>query len=565
MQLKGIVNDRRAQTLAMLFILAFLVRYHFEAAGLFHTDSIIDARAAEDTLANGRLYYLQGNLGYPGESILMTAVYAVFKLFGAQNAESAVLFAGVLFGALCVPMVYLLVCKLFDSEYAGVYSALIMAFLPVQLSLSTFGKGHGMELFFLLLSAYAVVHAGERKDVSLKVLASCLLGFTMAIRQTSVLLFPAFLLLYWRGNPPVAFKTVKSQVKLLIKQTPKQAATDLAVLVIPAFAVFWLAFVPKMLEDPSYSVIGSIQSVGAETNAGFSLFSPVLKQSVIWATASVTPLGWALFALGLIIMWQKDRRAALALAAWFLFFFLYLGNIISTSPRFVIPALAVPVMLSAAALDWIGSKWGHIAAAIVLAVLVGWMMSNVYPVLEYRSKHCGPCEFSKKIGELTEPNAVIIAMDESQHYEYYAKRATMGHPSGSSLADPAKIKDSLDTIESLLRNGTPVYATTQGLSYDGLPENVLAYDPDTMTLGNTKTGKAYTNLRFDKDKRTLTDIQTQAVHPLAGIYSLELFNRFAVYPEMRMENEDWHHSDIEGYTYNATLYKIFLRGNFTAG
>jgi hypothetical protein len=544
---------------AVLFLLAFSVRYYFKAAGLFHTDSVIGARAAEDTLSTGRLQYLQGDLGYPGESVLNTLTYAVFNLFGATNAEYSTLFSGVLYGALCVPMIYFLSKKLFNSEHAAVYSALILTFLPVHLSLSTYGKGHGMELFFLLLSAYLAHTAGEVKTLKLKLLASMSLGFTMAIRQTTALFFPAFLLLYWRGNPPLEFKKRRGKAKVKLRHAYAEIALDLAVLIIPAFIVFILFFVPKMMYNPSYSLIEKIQSVSGETNRGFELFSPMLSLSLDWATLSLTWVGWILALAGLYFTWNEDKHTSIALALWFILFFMYLGNIISTSPRFVIPALAVPVMLSAAAIDKIRLKRDQTAAGVVLFILIAWMMYNIYPVIEYRRNYCGPCEFSKKIAEVTEPDAVVIAMDESQHYEYYSKRKTIGHPSGRDLANPYKIQESLDYIEGLLLNGTPVYATTQGLGYDILIQDFLAYRKEDMMLLNTQTGQLYSNLKLDIQSSQLYDLQTGVVLPLTGIWGLGLFNRFSVKPVLTVENEDWHHKSITKGVYTAVLYKISLR------
>ncbi|MFH1404199.1 MAG: glycosyltransferase family 39 protein [Candidatus Altiarchaeota archaeon] len=550
---------RELKIALVLFLIAFGVRYYFKSAGLWHTDSVIGARAAEDTLATGRLHYLQGELGYPGEAVLMTLTYAVFKLLGATSAESAVLFAGVLFGALCIPAAYLLARRLFNSDYAGIYAGLILTFLPVHLSLSTYGKGHGMELFFLLLSAYVVLEAGERKSLRLLALASCLLGFTMAIRQTSALLFPAFILLYAHGSMPVEVKKSRKKTKIMLSKTYGELLREILVLAVPAFIVFTLFFVPKMMDDPSFSLPGKMRSVGSETNRGFGLFTPNLTKSLDWATFSLTWIGWVLFLGGLYYLWVEDRHLCAALSLWFLAFFMYLGNLISTSPRFVIPALAVPVVMMSYSLDRIRLRYKDAAAGIVLFILVSLMMYNIYPIVEYRRSYCGPCEFAKRIREVTGEDSLIIAMDESQHYEYYARRNSTGHPSGNDLIYPDKIKAHLDYLEGVLRHGTSVYATTQGLGYDILIEDFLAYSKEDMMLKNTQTGKVYSNLRFDISRGELYDLRTKAVLPLTGMYGLELYDRFDVTPVFSMENEDWHHKGIERGVYRAVLYNISLR------
>ncbi|MFC2162080.1 glycosyltransferase family 39 protein [Candidatus Altiarchaeota archaeon] len=557
---KGSILERReTQVIIVLFLLAFLVRYHFMGAGLFHTDSVIGARAAEDTIATGRLHYLQGRLGYPGEAILNTLTFAVFRLFGAETAEYSTLFSGVLFGALCVPVIYLLTRKLFDSDNAGIYAALILTFFPIHLSLSTYGKGHGMELFFLLTAGYLALLAGQRKTLKLKILAACVLGFTLSIRQTSALVFPAFLLFYFRGDPPVLIKKKGGKTKFKLEKKTGELAKDLALLIIPVFIIFYAMFLPKMLDKPDFSLIETFQSVGAETNRGFGLFTPMLTLSLTWATVSVTELGWLAALSGIYLSWKKDKLTTIALVLWFLFLFFYLGNLISTSPRFVIPAMVIPIIFSSVSLDELRKKYGQQAVALVLIVLIIWMMRNIYDVIDYRSRYCGPCEFSKRIAEVTEPDSVIIAMDESQHYEYYSKRRAIGHPSGPDLAKPEKIKASLDLIDGLLRNGTGVYATTQGMGYDVVISDILAYNSEDMMLMNRLDGQVYANLRFDIQSRQLFDRRSGAVLPLTGMWGLGLYDRFTVLPVMQAENEDWHHKGLTAGKYTAVLYKITLR------
>ena len=152
-----------------------------------------------------------------------------------------------------------------------------------------------------------------------------------------------------------------------------------------------------------------------------------------------------------------------------------------------------------------------------------------------------------------------MAMDESQHYEYYAGTTSIGHPGGKDILDPMKVQASLDFIDGLLRNDTPVYATTQGLGYDVLVEGLLGYDSGQMLLKNMITGRVFKNLKFDPQRRELYDMNSNTVLPLTGLYGLELFNRFSVKPVFALESEDWHHKGITSGRYTAVLYKISLR------
>ncbi len=367
------------------------------------------------------------------------------------------------------------------------------------------------------------------------------------------------MLLYWHFNNPISFKKVRKKTKVKLLHSYETIFVDLLVLAIPALIIFTVFFVPKMIYEPGFSLIGNIQSVSEETNRGFSFFSDMLVLSFTWATFSLTWLGWILSLVGLGLLFKDKKLVAIALLAWFFFFFMYLGNIISTSPRFVIPALVAPVMLSAFALDQIRLRYDVASVGIILFIIIVWMMTNIYPVIDYRRGYCGPCEFSKKIGATVGPNARVMAMDESQHYEYYAGTTSIGHPGGKDILDPMKVQASLDFIDGLLRNDTPVYATTQGLGYDVLVEGLLGYDSGQMLLKNMITGRVFKNLKFDPQRRELYDMNSNTVLPLTGLYGLELFNRFSVKPVFALESEDWHHKGITSGRYTAVLYKISLR------
>ena len=554
--------DRQDAFLALLlFALAFGVRFHFRSAGLFHLDAVLDAVAAESALKDGRLHYLQG-LGYPGESLLMTLTYAAFRLFGATSAGPAVIFASVLFGALGVPMLYLLARRLFDSRRTATYAAALLAFLPVHLSLSTFGKGHGMELFFLLLSAYLAVLAGERQTSATKLAAGVTLGFAMAIRHTSALILPAYLLLFWWASRPASRERWKGGREFLPERSRAGMVRDAALLVVPAFAVFLLSFLPRMFYDHSYSLLDSVRGNIGEAAPGLGMLWPLLEKSISWATVSLTPLGWLLAAAGAIVLWRRDRLLATALLAWFAIFFVFLSDVSILSPRFVIPALAVPVMLAAVAVESIGGP-GRFGArqAGAMAVLIGlcaWMMANIYPVLEYRRHHCGPCDFARAAGRAIEPTAAILATDDGFHDGYYARRRVLERPMDLELLQEGKLAASLAQIDSLLRAGTAVYVTTLGLGYDlPLP---LKFDPTTLVIESAAEGKVYAHLRFDAPRKAIYDAETGVRFFEAGLYAIELLDRFRLEPVLQAENEDWHHSCVENVLYTSTLYRIRRRG-----
>ena len=147
-----------------LFILAAAIRFIYLNAGLWYTDAVIAAQKAEATFSawtsgNFTVFYMHG-VGYPGNVITIAIIYGIFKLIGgAVNAEFATLFSSLFFGSLTVGLLYLLVKKFSDSFFAAISAALVLNFLPVYLSTSTFGMSHQIASFFIVLSFYLALFA----------------------------------------------------------------------------------------------------------------------------------------------------------------------------------------------------------------------------------------------------------------------------------------------------------------------------------------------------------------------------------------------------------------------
>ena len=550
----------------VLFLAAFVLMFYFRSAGLWHTDSVLEAEAAEITFHTGRLHYLMG-LGYPGEAVLQTVMFAVFHvLFGMPNAEFSATFTSILFGALGVGMIYLLAKKISGSRMVGIYSAAVLCVLPVYLSLSTYAKNQTPESFFMMTAVYAAILAAEKRAWQHKVLAGLLLGWTMGLRQTSGLILPVMLLFYWRGSPPVKFVKQKDVVKMRITQKPLEFILDLAYFIIPAFAVFVGLFVPQMIYTPGYSLIESIKYFSQEASTGYGLnpFTPLLAMSFTWATTSMTYLGWILLAVGVYAMYQgRDSYLTSILMAWFLLFFFVLSNTAMVSPRFLIPAFIPALMLIGYALDYISSKVHAYASYAILLALMYLMFTTILPVLEYRHAHCGPCEFARKISETVPPDAVVIGMDEGPHYRYYGNitRATYGAPSNG---DDKMLEMIIGVYGQFLANGTPMYVTTQGMGYD--PSAGLQYNQQTQRITYPARNIEYRNLQYDPQKQLFYDTRygiTLPGPPYVGKFWVTVFNKFRVTPILQMEDEDWHHSDLELAKYGAILYKIELGANST--
>ena len=541
----------------LLFALALAVRVYFTPAGLLHTDSAIAVEEAERTVLTGRLHYLQGILGYPGFAVVNSLIFwAYHTLTGASSAEGVLIFSSAFFGSLGVALTYLLTLRLTGSRMAGVFAAVILCFLPLHLSLSTYVKDQVLGTCVLLILSLTAIEAGKSGKLRLTIATGCLLGYAMAIRQQEILFLPIVFLFYYLDKPLFEAKKVKGRLKFSLKASPYSVLYDGAVVVFCAAAVFVLFFVPKMIEQPDFDLWKSLRQSSGESAAGFGLITPQLSVSLRWVTQMISGLGWLLLLSALYVNFTRNRRVWFALVAWTVLYFMFYGNLMGASPYFFFNAFPPAAMLMGWGLEYAYVKWGKISL-IVPALLVILMLSSILPVLEYRKAHCGPCEFAKRMGATTSRNSVVIGMDETRHYEYYARvDRAIGHPNALQADEMGK---HLEYLRGEMRNGTGVYITTAGLSYDFLPQGMFGYNQAKKTLVNLQTKQTYDNLLFDPQSQAVFDNETQTRLYPQGAYGLQLFNTFKATPLYTMESEDWHHKDLELGIYDATLYKLTER------
>jgi|GEM_PF-7053179 len=548
-------------TLIALFIVSLLVRLYFWPAGLFHTDSVITAMEAERSVNTGQLKYLQGPLGYPGYALVTSTVWLVWStLTGAVSSEWILILFSIVSGSIAVVIMHEMARKFTGSSRVALYSALALSFMPIHLSLSTYVKDQVFGACFMMASLMLAYDAGKKRDMKSKLIAAAVMGYTIAIRQQEFMLLPAFLLIYFLADPFIELKKNKDAVKMKVIRPIQDAIRDATILIVPSPLIFVAAFIPRWTYEPEYDLVGSFLQGGGQQVNGFSLFSPLLTiYSIPWALITLTWLGAFLLAYGIIVGFSRNKGMAAAMCAWMFPYFFILGNFSQVSPYFIYPAFIPAAFFIGWGLSDLADKFGPNTSHILMAVLVIWMLLNIMPVLEHRKAYCGPCEFSKRIGQETPEGSWVSGMDETRHYEYYAKRISprRGRP---NLGDGDDVESYLDFFESTIRGGKKIYVTTMDLQSDMMPQGVFAPHPnDQSVIVNRVTGKPYVNLRLDPASNSLYDRQTGKRAFAQGWYSIELSNRFIIRPVFTMENEDWHHRTLELDKYNSTLFEIVPR------
>jgi hypothetical protein len=328
-------QDYRVWAVAAIFIVSLTVRLCFWPAGLFHTDSVIAAQAAEATVAEGRLHYLQGQMGYPGYSVFVSSVFYAWHLAsGAESAEWILVFSSVLLGSVLPVLVFILTMRLSGRYYAALYASAAFSLFPLSLSLSTYVKDQ-MLWGCLLVSAFIFAHsAGSGGLLRDKILSWAFFCAALITRQQAVLIAPAFLLVYAGRGLQVGFKGSRFTFRL-----GRGVIRDLAVCAAASGAVFLVAFAPKAASDPGFSVwddfvgnsVGKVLGIRplSQNFTGVSL--PWVVESM-GAPASLLAVFGAFYS-------RRGGIAWLSMLLWLVSTVFFIGHIHFISPYLLFDAL----------------------------------------------------------------------------------------------------------------------------------------------------------------------------------------------------------------------------------
>lgn len=161
-------------------------------------DSVALAMAVEKTCQTGILQ--PAVHGRYGAVIINSILYFPFHLF-EQNADFVTRFSSVLFHALSIVAFYYFIRNLFRDRIQAIFGALLLSFTPLYFNPNTYGKEHGMGLFFLLLS-FIALDAAMRKSSNLLTLFACAINvFSITVRESLIWTVPLFYL--FAVNPSV--------------------------------------------------------------------------------------------------------------------------------------------------------------------------------------------------------------------------------------------------------------------------------------------------------------------------------------------------------------------------
>ncbi len=481
---------KRICVLAVLFVFAFSVRLLYINKGPFHYDTLDLAQCAQKTLTTGILHYEHGT-GFPLTVLVAGFFIFLLKIFGATDPVFCVNVMSVFFGALGVLLLFFVVEKLLDFRRAMFASILLACFAP-HVAISTFGKSLTLSICLALASALFMLRYTSLRRMSDLFFAAFFLGFCVAARLSDALVVLPLAYLFFSAEG-VTNRSLKT----------------FAVFSGAAFLSAGLYYVPLLMDKGLSPFAGVLAK--HEQSAFLGIFSPAAQASWQWLAQSLTAEGLILVCAGLSYMLLKrELRSFLFLVAWFLVFQLFYGSVSSTGVRYLVIAWLPLVVAQGSFLgNFFGRRFYLSCCLTAILCLTSFLMYA--PVLEFRHRHALQSDFGRWVARKTEPDSVVLALDESIFIEHYAKRKTLKRPITCRREEVLDFfKDELDP---LLDEGRGVYVISTAFA---------AYDE-------------------------------------CGIFKQGLFSRYRLTALGSRINEDWHHALLNRTLIIERLYKIEKR------
>jgi len=405
--------------------------------GLFHYDAVYLARAVENSFRTGHLE--PAARGRYGSVLINSLIYLPFFILH-QDADFSIRLSSVIFHALSITMLFLFVYELFGDFIQALFSGLLFSFVPFYFSPNTYGKEHGMSVFFVLLSFYLLCRWQRERSYFLLGLSGFFLGFSISVKESVIMLVPLYFFLLFTFLP-------KDRVKTKV--------------FLAAFVPFFLVFLVLFFSYLKHEFFRELFIRDVFCSEFLGPCSYMLQKAFKDLTKSIPKLLFLFSVLGAILMVQRRRiPLVLFLCLWFMLIFFY-GNMASFAPRYLDVVVIPMLILAAYFLSRLYEKSKIISTALLIYFVSG-MLIFVYPTLSFRHRYNSEKQFALFVNQVTQKNALIITMDDAIFIEYYGKRKTLSHP----VNDRAKMHDFVRAVSVSLANNIPVYVTGSGFSYD---------------------------------------------------------------------------------------------------
>lgn len=418
----------------ILFIIPFLFSLVFLNEGLFHYDAIVLTEAVEKSYGTRTLQPAIN--GRYGTVILTSIIYFPFWLLG-HNADFATRLTSALFYAASIPAAYIFVNLLYKNKRIAIYAAILFAFHPIYLSPNTYGKEHGIALFFIFCSFAMLLYGLQKQRKNHLAISGILLALSHTIREATIFFIPFYIIL------------------LLFQPTKTPRAQRTLITLIPYLtltAVFTILYLAPIF----YKTISPTQAGTAYTLLRWDLFINTIK-TLIQATPKLS-LVFATIALFRFASWPTSFISLLSITS-----LIFFGTISTFAPRYLdITAFAISTLTGAG----LAKIQFRTIAHLFFLLTVASSMVFITPLLLERHQNNGHVQVGKWLQENTPQNAVVITQDDAPFISYYGKRKTLGPPQNNHIAT----KKFAEEIKNLISNNTQVYMTSSAFAED--PGNV---------------------------------------------------------------------------------------------
>ncbi|MFA5146924.1 MAG: glycosyltransferase family 39 protein [Candidatus Omnitrophota bacterium] len=430
-----------------LFLLNLLAGLLFINEGLFHHDSVLLAKAVEDTYATGHLH--PAARGRYGSVAVNCVLHAPFFLLG-HNADFTTRFSSVFFHSLSAVMLAVLIYALLGTVPGALFGGLLLSFTPFYFSPNTWGKEHGLFIFSVLLSFY-LLHRGTEKDNGLWLgLSGMTMAFSVSVRESALVILPLYFLFYL--SPRIAIRPPEISIR-----KERLGAGPLLRLILPMTAILAVIYFTYLRAEFYREMV-----LRDNTSAIFlGPLSPMLRIAIKDLGTCIPPVLFLFFVLGIVRLFSReDVFLPLFLILWAALIF-YFGNIETFTLRYL-DIVIIPVYIGVAYYMSELRVKERLAADAIMAYFVISMFVMMHPMLEFRHSYNGEKRYALFVRDNTPADAVIITMDDSAFIEYYAGRKTVTHP----IDDIRKTADFVKEMKGYLAKGVPLYMTGSALSYD---------------------------------------------------------------------------------------------------
>lgn len=495
--------NKRVILLILLFVFAFFIRFMFINKGPFHWDTLDLAIAAQKTLSTHILHYEHGT-GYPLTVICGAFMILIFKPFGITDPVFCVNFMSVLAGTISVILLFFLTEKLFDISTGpkaecgnlsaesnfrkAFFAAVLLACFMPHVAISTFGKSLTLSICLALAGAYYMLVYTQGHKPKHLLYSAVFLGFCGAARLSDIFIFAPITYLYF-SEGKIDYARIKNFIVFVI------------VFVLTA-AIYYL---PMLLDKGIAQFVEVWQSAGGAQYVG--IFSDVFKYNSAWMKNIFSADGFALFLAGFgYMIVKKQYRPFIFLMIWFLALFTFYAGISSSGPRYLVIAWIPLIIAQGSFLGDFGGK-KRLLAFLALGIMTCVNFFKYTPVLEFRHRYALQQEFARWVNEETEPDAMVIAMDESIFIEYYGKRKVILRP---MFKNKFQIDRFFQQLDGFFSQGKKVYV---------IGTACMSYDAD-------------------------------------GAFRRALLDKYRVVCIGRKDNEDWHHALLDQVFLKEALFRL---------